>query len=163
MSRISSLPFSVRSFGAIAAGLAITAAGGIDPARAPAMPRSDPRITRLERFFEHYNCPMPYHISEYLRAADANRLDYRLLPAISVRETTCGAAEHINNHWGFHSGHQAFATVEEGIDFVEHRLARGYYYRGKNVRDKLSTYNRHRAYPREVQRIMRQIENLPIQ
>lgn len=127
------------------------------------MPRTDPRIVRLERFFDHYNCPRPYHIYEYLRAADANRIDYRLLPAISIRETTCGMTEQLNNHWGFHSGHQAFATVEEGIDFVAHRLARGYYYRGKSVREKLSAYNQHRAYPREVQRIMRQIENLPIQ
>ena len=121
-------------------------------------PHEDARATRLVRFFQHYNCPTPYHIDDYLRAADVYQLDYRLLPAISVRETTCGVTEQQNNRWGFHPGHQSFESVEEGIDFLAGRLAQGYYYRGKTLQQKLFTYNPLPRYPGEVQAIMRQIE-----
>ena len=118
----------------------------------------DPRVAHLERFFEHYNCPVPYHISGYLRAADTYELDYRLLPAIAIRETLCGVSDQRNNHWGYHPGRQSFESVESGIDFVAERLANGFFYRGKTLQEKLFIYNPRSAYPGEIQRIMRQIE-----
>jgi hypothetical protein len=120
--------------------------------------KPDPRAARLERFFRSYRCPQPHRVAEYLRAADNYELDYRLLPAISVRESTCGAAQVSNNFWGYHSGRQGFASVEEGIDFVARQLVQSPYYRGKTLLGKLFTYNPLPAYPEEVQRIMRQIE-----
>ena len=120
--------------------------------------KPDPRADRLERFFRAYRCPQPHRVAEYLRAADVYDLDYRLLPAISVRESTCGAAQVDNNFWGYRSGRQGFASVEEGIDFVARQLMRSPYYKGKTLPGKLFTYNPLPAYPSEVQRIMRQIE-----
>ena|SRR5579884_4155758 len=158
LKRAGSLHITMRSFGIVTAGLALSAMGTTDIA--PAMPPAprDPRIERLERFFTHYNCPAPYHISDYLRAADDYDLDYRLLPAISVRETTCGLTEQQNNRWGYHPGRQAFESIEEGIEYVARTLAEGDFYRGKSLREKLFTYNPRPAYPVEVQKIMRQIE-----
>jgi hypothetical protein len=119
----------------------------------------DPRISRLERFFHSYRCPEPHHVDAYLRAADDYGLDYRLLPAVSIRESRCGAEESDpNNFWGYHPGHQSFPTVEEGIDYVSRQLSEGFYYRGKTLQSKLFTYNPLPAYPGEVQFIMRQIE-----
>jgi len=122
------------------------------------LPKPDARIVRLEKFFRLYNCPQPLHTSEYLRVADGYGLDYRLLPAISVRETQCGVAATENNRWGYHPGRQSFPSTREGIEFVARVLAEGFYYKGKTLRDKLFTYNPRAAYPDEVQRIMRQIE-----
>ncbi len=118
----------------------------------------DPRIARLERFFHVYHCPAPYHVSDYLRAADDYQLDYRLLPAISIRETLCGVEETQNNLWGFRNGQVGFPSVEDGIEFLAHRLAEHVYYKGKTLQQKLFTYNPLPAYPGEVTRIMSQIE-----
>jgi hypothetical protein len=122
-----------------------------------AVAKFDPRINRLEKFFKIYHCPSPHHIAEYLRAADGYGLDYRLLPAVSIRETRCGATgKQGNNHWGYHR--ESFSSIEAGIDFLARRLTQNRTYRGKTLRDKLFTYNPRRAYPEEIKQIMRQIE-----
>ncbi len=120
-------------------------------------PKVDPRIDRLERFFRIYHCPSPHQTEEYLRAADGYGLDYRLLPAVSIRETHCGtAAKQQNNRWGYH--HQSFASIEAGIDFLARRLSQHRLYKAKTLEEKLFTYNPLPAYPEEIKRIMRQIE-----
>src|SRR4051794_27156841 len=68
----------------------------------------DSRTADLQRFFESYQCPRPYHVVDYLEAADAYDVDYRLLPAISVRESTCGVYSRWNNHWGWNSLRDGF-------------------------------------------------------
>jgi hypothetical protein len=149
-----------RRIGLTCAGLALAIASTADmaPPIGVLVP-SDPRVTRLERFFQHYNCPPPHHVSEYLRASDGYNLDYRLLPAISVRESQCGLWEQMeNNFWGYHPDRQSFPSVEEGIDYVARQLAQNPYYRGKTLVEKLFVYNPRRAYPTEVQRLMSQIE-----
>jgi hypothetical protein len=117
----------------------------------------DLRTERLTRFFKTYNCPLPHRVREYLDAADRYRIDYRLLPAISVRETTCGLTQWRNNYWGYHPGRQAFLTVEEGIAFVSQQLAEGEFYKGKSLDQKLFTYNPRPKYPFEVRSIMSEI------
>ena len=146
-----------RAIGVGAASLALCATTTADVPAARIRPTPDPRIARLESFFKIYHCPAPYHTSEYLRAADGYGLDYRLLPAISIRETLCGmTAKQQNNRWGYHR--ESFPSIEVGIDFLAHRLAQHTFYKGKALQDKLFTYNPRTAYPEEVKRIMRQIE-----
>jgi hypothetical protein len=157
--------FWARALGAAAAGLVLIAATIADVPAARGTSSSfvsltpDPRIVRLERFFKIYHCATPYYTHEYLRAADSYGLDYRLLPAISIRETQCGiTAKDANNTWGYHPGRQSFPSIGMGIDFIAKRLARHPLYEGKTLKDKLFTYNPRDAYPEEVKRIMRQIE-----
>jgi hypothetical protein len=149
-----------RRIGLACAGLALALSSTAD--QAPPLlvtVAPDPRVPRLQRFFQHYNCPIPYHVSEYLRASDDYELDYRLLPAISVRESLCGVSEQsVNNFWGYHPDRLSFPSIEAGIDYVARQLAQSPYYRGKNLVEKLFVYNPRPAYPQEVQRIMRQIE-----
>jgi len=121
-------------------------------------PAPDPRAARLEQFFGRYRCPAPQHIDEYLRAADSYGLDYRLLPALSIRETHCGMEETRNNRWGYHPGRKGFASVEAGIDYVARQLAESPTYRGKSLREKLLTYNPLTKYPGEVESFMQEIE-----
>jgi hypothetical protein len=118
----------------------------------------DPRVARLEKFFRRYRCPAPYHVPEYLRAADGYGLDYRLLPAISIRETHCGVQEKDNNRLGYHPGQGGFPSIEAGIDFIGRRIAEHPFYKGKSLQGKLYTYNPRPAYPEEIQWIMRQIK-----
>jgi hypothetical protein len=123
------------------------------------LPLEDPRIMRLEAFFKAYDCPGPFHVQEYLRAADSHALDYRLLPAISVVESTCGAFERLNNRWGWDSVQSGFESVPAGIDYITEQLAENPLYKGKSVHEKLYTYNPYKAYVRQVERLMQQIEN----
>jgi hypothetical protein len=141
-----------------AAILALTAATSTLNLAEPLSVTTDPRAGRLAAFFEAYHCPKPHYVQDYLRAADTYGLDYRLLPAISVRETTCGQAETRNNRWGYHPGRQRFDSIAEGIDFVARQLSENRPYAGKTLREKLFVYNPRRAYPTEVEKIMRQIE-----
>ncbi len=157
---------AVRSFGLAATALTFFAtttadipavAYSTDRLKAPKS-RPDPRIARLAEFFRAYRCPAPHHVEAYLIAADSYGLDYRLLPAISVRETTCGVTEKENNRWGYHPGRQTFPSIEVGIDYVARQLAQNPVYMGKTLIDKLFTYNPRRTYPVEVMKIMSQIE-----
>jgi hypothetical protein len=117
------------------------------------------RASRLERFFNSYHCPSPRHTGDYLRAADAYHLDYRLLPAISVIESQCGFYPRLNNRWGWMS-ERGFSTVRAGIDFVSGRLAESYFYKDKTTDGKLRSYNPSPRYARLVKRLMAEIENL---
>jgi hypothetical protein len=120
--------------------------------------KPDPRVVRLGKLFRTYHCPEPHHIPEYLSAADGYGLDYRLLPAVSIRETLCGTMEKQNNRWGYHPGRQTFPSIEAGIDFMARQLAENPLYKGKTLQEKLYTYNPLSAYPGEVERIMRRAD-----
>ena len=87
---------------------------------------------------------------------------YRLLPAVSIRETTCGMARAaVEQPLGIPSRKsQSFPSVKVGIDLLAQRLTHHKLYRGKTLREKLfHPTTRGVAYPGgEVERIMRQIE-----
>jgi hypothetical protein len=123
------------------------------------VPASDPRGARLEAFFKTYGCPAPLHIADYLRAADSHALDYRILPAISLVESTCGAFEKMNNRWGWDSAQSGFPSVPAGIEFITTQLADRPPYKGKTLKEKLFTYNPYPQYVRQVERLMQQIED----
>jgi hypothetical protein len=141
----------VKAFFVLVSGVCI--AGG-DTAPPP-----DDRVTKVEMFFRSYGCPAPHHAVDYVRAADTHALDYRLLPAISVVESTCGTYERLNNHWGWNSAKTGFPTVQAGIDFVASQLAHGYYYRDKHLDRKLLTYNPRPQYSSLVKRLMHEIDD----
>ncbi len=124
----------------------------------PALPR-DNRIARLETFFRAHHCPAPFLTNEYVAAADAYSIDYRLLPAVSVRESTCGLYARLNNRWGWNSAKSGFITLAHGIQHIARELAEGKYYRGKTVEDKLRMYNPNPAYPGEILRLMQEIDS----
>ena len=138
-------------------GLTVCAAVASDSTLPPTAP--DVRGQRLEAFFRAYDCPGPFHVQEYLRAADSHALDYRILPAISLVESTCGAFQLMNNRWGWDSTQSGFESVPAGIDYITAQLAENPKYKGKTVKEKLFTYNPYPAYVRQVERLMRQIED----
>ena len=125
-------------------------------ASAPEQP-ADERRLKLQSFFESYRCPAPLHVEDYLREADKNAIDYRLLPAISVRESTCGRHARLNNHWGWDSARSGFSSVKAGIRYLAQTLSLGPRYKDKPVNAKLKTYNPNLQYVAEVMRLMGEI------
>lgn len=63
----------------------------------------DARVTALEKFFTEYDSPLALHAREIVDYADHYGLDYRLLPAIAMKESTLCKNEPKNSHncWGY--------------------------------------------------------------
>jgi hypothetical protein len=90
-------------------------------------------------------------------AADQHNLDWRLLPSLSLVESTGGKAYKNNNIFGWNNGDTKFRSVREGIFVVASRLKRARQYRGKGLDAKLHTYNPAADYPAKVKSAMRRI------
>ena len=124
-----------------------------------APPPPDQRVRRVDAFFQSYGCPVPNHAADYVRAADEYGIDYRILPVISLLETTCGFYQRANNHWGWNSGNTGFGSVPQGIDFITRQLAEGEPYRKRDLDRKLFAYNPFSAYVSAAKRLMREIDD----
>jgi len=111
-------------------------------------------------FFRRFKCPQPYYIDDYVHAADQNNLDYRILAAISVQESSCGRyyPEGSNNLYGWDSGRERFASVPAAIDYISEQLAGGRYYAGKSLVDKLHAYNPNPEYAPKIIGLMESIK-----
>lgn len=123
-------------------------------------PPEDARIAKLVSFFKAYDCPEPYHVTSYLRAADANDLDYRLLPVISILESSCGKYQRKNNHWGW--GSNSFSSAGAGIEFITKQLVAGYF-KNRNTQEKLSLYNPRPIYAKLATKLLKQVDEKPAQ
>ncbi|HVX65866.1 MAG TPA: hypothetical protein VHA11_04645 [Bryobacteraceae bacterium] len=118
----------------------------------------DPRLGRLRQFLERAHSPIRHLAVDFLRAADRHRLDWRLLPSISVIETGAGRTAVQNNIFGWDSGRKAFTSVREAIYLVASRLGTSKLYRDKDLDEVLTTYNPLPEYPGKVKSVMRQVD-----
>lgn len=126
----------------------------------------DKRHERLETFFQSFGCPAPHHVKEYVGTADNFAIDYRLLPAISVLESTCGIHQRLNNRWGWDSARKGFASFRAGLEYIARQLAEGRYYKGKTLEEKVYMYNPKPEYVVQVKKLMRKIDDriiVPVQ
>ena len=117
----------------------------------------DERILKVDAFFKSYNCPLPNHAADYVKAADLYDIDYRILPAISLLESTCGVFQRHNNHWGWNSARSGFPSVVHGIDHISRQLAQGRAYRDRDLDRKLYSYNPRPAYVSAAKRLMQKM------
>jgi hypothetical protein len=120
--------------------------------------QDDPRLERLRRFFRNMHSPLEKLASAFLSEADEHKLDWRLLPSLSVVESTAGRASHGNNVFGWNNGKSTFRSITEGIHVVATSLESSPIYRNKGLIQKLQTYNRNPKYVSTVQTAMRQID-----
>jgi hypothetical protein len=121
----------------------------------PTVDFKDPRLSRLKQFFAERGCPLSEAAVDFLIAADQNHLDWRLLPSISMIESSGGKDYRNNNIFGWDSSRGSFPSVQAGIHFVASKLAKSKLYRGKNLESKLQTYNPLPDYVARVKAVMR--------
>jgi hypothetical protein len=119
----------------------------------------DTRYDRLESFFQSFGCPTPHYVSEYLGAADSYTIDYRLLPAISVLESTCGIYQRLNNRWGWDSARKGFSSFRAGLQYIARQLSEGRFYKNKSLDEKVRMYNPNPQYARQVKKLMLKIDD----
>lgn len=127
------------------------------------LPAHDERVTLLNRFFSERNCPIVRYAEDFIRAADANELDWRLLPGIAFVESGGGRAYKNNNVFGWANSEKQFASIRSGIYTVADRLNNSRLYKDKDTKGILRTYNEDQAYAQKVLRVMRRIgpERIP--
>ncbi len=123
----------------------------------PPVDQKDPRLSQLKKFFADRDSPLKDSAGDFLLAADQNALDWRLLPSISMIESSGGKDYRNNNVFGWDSCKERFPSVRAGIHYVAAQLGKSSRYRGKDVKGKLHLYNPLPEYPQRVQDVMRAI------
>lgn len=127
-----------------------------EPAASPC--NADSRCQALRNFFLRYRSPLENLAIVFVRTADEHRLDWRLLPAISMVETSGGKHGTPSNIFGWNSGKTRFASAEVGILFVASRFAQSPIYAGRTALGILRQYNPARtAYPPKVTHFMKEL------
>ncbi len=126
----------------------------------------DTRAERIEAYFGTWNLPLAEHAEFMVETADKYNLDWRLIPAIGMRETTGGKFACYNNPFGWGSCKIKFDNFEEAIETLARNLAgenprTEMYYKGKTSEEKLHFYNGTviKTYVRVVVKIMDRIES----
>lgn len=127
----------------------------------------------IDTYFKEHDMPLEGTGAKMVSEAEKNELDWRLLPAIAVRESTGGKHECKkveNNAFGWGSCKIGFKSNEEAIEIVAKNLGgnnpkTAKHYDDKTTKEILQTYNPPsvvRKYAEQVMRIMSQIgdENL---
>ena len=125
---------------------------------------TDTRCVALRNFFLRYQSPLHKLAHVFLQAADQNKIDWRLLLALSIVETSGGKNGTPSNVFGWNSGRTRFATVEAGILFVASRFAESPIYAGRTALGILRKYNPARkSYPPKVTKYMLEIAPHPVE
>jgi hypothetical protein len=124
---------------------------------APEVKQNDPRLSQLQKYFGDRDCPLRDSAKDFLLAADQNQLDWRLLPSISIIESSGGKYYGNNNVFGWGSAKDKFPSVRAGIHYVAAQLGKSRRYKGKNIDSKLQMYNPLPDYSHRVEAVMRAI------
>jgi len=143
----------------IAAGLlALPGPANTDPGSSEATAlASDPRMTLIQKYFHRYECPAEELAADFVAAADQHKLDWRLLPAISMIESAGGKGYMNNNIFGWDNCRVRFASIRVGIYEVAEQLANSDCYRAKRLPDVLRTYNPVPGYEARIRSVMRDL------
>jgi hypothetical protein len=143
-------------FASLLAAPAVTAVEPCLLADTPALNR-DPRQIRIKKFFETNGCPLSKLSTEFVLEADANALDWRLLPSITFVESSGGKYYQNNNVFGWNSCRTRFPSVRAGLHLVASTLGNW----DKSTDDILRTYNSTPEYAGRVKSIMRILGSKP--
>jgi hypothetical protein len=117
----------------------------------------DPRVSSVRRFFQRTNSPAQHLSDVFIREADNNGLDWRLLPGLALVES--GGGKHCQkfNLFGWMNGKASFESFTDGIRQVAWHLSNSRYYRNKSLPKMLLTYNKNPMYRVKVMSVMRLI------
>ncbi len=125
---------------------------------------------KIDQYFKSRNLPLAGYGQKFVEEAVKNDLDYRLLPAIAMRESTggkngCKGQDGLNNNFGWGSCRISFDSVDQSIEALAQNLSgndpdTANHYDGKTTDKILRTYNRViKNYPKQVLEIMKSIDS----
>lgn len=128
------------------------------------------KAAKIDAYYAKYDMPLKGTGMKMVLAAEKHGLDWRLVPAIAVRESSGGKNDCKNNPFGWGSCKIGFESYDHAIEVVALNLGgdnpkTARYYEGKTVRGILQTYNPPSVVPTyadEVIAIMNKIENIKV-
>jgi hypothetical protein len=126
----------------------------------------DEKAAKIDAYYAQYDLPLKGYGMKMVLAAEEHDLDWRLLPALAMRETTGGKFACKKNPFGFGSCKISYASFDESIDAVANHLGGDNpkterYYAGKDTTGILKAYNSViPAYTKEIFGIMAKIEKM---
>lgn len=100
---------------------------------------------QIDAYFAQRDMPLEGYGAKFIAEAEKNNLDWRLLPAIAIKESTAGKFACGHNPFGWGSCKIKFSTWDKAIETVATNLggnnpATAEYYKG-TTREKLYSYN----------------------
>lgn len=106
--------------------------------------KHDARIEALDNFFAEYSSPLEGYAELIIDEADKHNIDYRLLPAIAMQESTLCKKVIKNSHncWGFGIyGKKVtkFDNYEHAIKVITETLSKKYVKRGLETPEEIVT------------------------
>ena len=122
----------------------------------------------FDAYFKKYNMPLEGTGLKMVEEAEKNDLDWRLVAAISVRESTGGKYDCVkvaNNPFGWGSCKIGFKTIEDAIEIVAKNLGgnnpnTAHHYSGKNTKQILQKYNPPSVVPKYADQVMSIMNNI---
>lgn len=125
----------------------------------------------IDAYFAKYDAPLEGHGMKFVLEAEENDIDWRLLPAIAMRESTGGkhACKKVSNSvFGWGSCKIGFESIDESIRVVAKNLGgnnpkTARHYDEKTTEQILGKYNSViKNYTKQVMKIMEDIESIRI-
>jgi len=129
------------------------------------------RADLIDMFFKKYDAPLEGYGMKFVTEAKKNGLDWRLLPAIAMRETTggkqaCKNPKAPNNNFGWFSCKSGFESVDKSIEHISKTISGNnplgkYYKEGMTTDEILKKYNPDSivpGYSKQVIKIMQMID-----
>ena len=122
----------------------------------------------VDAYFNKHGAPLEGHGMKFVLEAEKNDIDYRLLPAIAMRESTGGkqACKRVpNSVFGWGSCKISFNSIDESIEIVARNLGGNnpntdHHYEDKTVTQILKKYNSViPGYANQVIKIMKSIQD----
>ena len=122
------------------------AIGPVAPVATPEAILSKEHADEIDAYFEKRSMPLAGYGEKMVLEATKNNIDWRLLPAISIKESTGGKFACNNNPFGWGSCKIKFDSLDEAIEVVAWNLGgnnpkTSRYYKDKTTPQKLARYN----------------------
>jgi len=149
---ISSQKFNMKTLGTLAFNQAID----------PKVEEQKIKAVAIDAYFKERDMPLEGMGMKMVQEAEKNDLDWRLLPAIAIRESTGGKFECIkvpNNAFGWGSCKIGFLSNEHAIEIVARNLGgnnpnTARHYDNKTTKQILRAYNPPSVIPRYAEQVM---------
>lgn len=128
------------------------------------------RAAKIDAYYSDRNMPLEGQGMKFVLEAEKYGIDWRLMPAIGVRESSGGKNDCYNNPFGWGSCKIKFKSYGEAIESLARNLGganpkTASYYAGKSTLEKLYYYNGTvvPSYPKEVVKIMEKIGDYTVE
>lgn len=161
------------SMSSIVAQIPSVAAKEVASIKSPEQQLREERAAKIDAYYAKYDMPLEGYGMKMVLEAEKHDIDWRMIPAISIRESTGGKFACKNatfSAFGFGSCKINFKSYDQAIEILAKNLGgnnpnTASFYDGKTNRQILQAYNPPSVIPKyadEVMAIMDKIDNMEV-